>query len=270
MTPRSLTCCRHCGVAVVGFALLAFFAIAHANDESLLPSQLSISFGADEDGGREQSIDLLLNGLPFDASASAGGVATQDGISVANSDFDSNFDSDTFLWGVASDPLQTIEVGFDYSEWDSQNEFTISTRAPWIRLNADDISLSAVFFQRDIDIRLVNDEVLGVESDGYAVTVEWFGADDIWLGASASTHDYSRDVSRINNFLVFIRLSPAARVFAHGLEDRSQSVWIGAYVGEAIADLELQRAVSAVDESESRVLSATVDFPITNDIAINA
>jgi len=173
------------------------------------------------------------------------------------------------LGGMASDPLGSVEVGFDYSDWDSSDDFIIESRDLWLRFNGAFWSVTATHYNRDIFVRFLNRELVALDSTGSSLAADWYGDGDWWIGADYTTYNYSRDISLINRTRVFLHLAPAAQVYAFGLEDHSSSVWAGGFYESAVVGIEWRRGVTAVDDSATSVLTLSIEQPISDRWTLN-
>ncbi len=252
---------------VAGYCLLAGVLLSSPNraqgDEFRLPSRLAVNAGIDGDDTRDYTIGLSLNNLPLDASFYLAVVK------IENANPDREPGSDSVLVGLASDPLGSMEVGLNYSDWDSSDDFIIESRDLWLRVNGAFWSVTVTLYNRDVFVRLLNRELVAFESTGNSLGADWYGDDDWWVGAEYTTYNYSRDVSLINRTRVLLHLAPAARIYAFGLEDNSTSVWAGGFYENAAIDIEWRRGVSAVDDSATDVLTMSVEQPITDRWTVN-
>ena len=229
-----------------------------------LPSWVSFNAGSDQEGSTDQALDLVLNGLPLAASLRFSAVTTQHEVGGVA------FDTRSLAWGISSDPLEQLEVGFDWSEWDSRNEFAIDSRSPWLRFNATHFALTGRYHARDISAQRVDSRVVEFESTGYSLEFDYLGAETFWFGASHSNYNYSIDVTRINSDRILFSLSPAVRLYAFGLEDRATTVWYGLFIGDVSIDVTWRTSVSAVTAERANATTLSADYPLLDQLSINA
>ncbi|MEM7208191.1 MAG: hypothetical protein AAF434_10225 [Pseudomonadota bacterium] len=262
-----LFCFSRAGVSIV---LIMFTAPLCAQDFAEFPSSVSLGFGFDDADANDQSIDIVLNGLTFDSSLSLGFARGETRVDRPLSDLTDTFGIDSIQIGWASNPYSAIEFGADYSDWDSEGDFSIASIAPWLALSEGNWTLGLTAESRNIDARFGNGELASFDSRRYTLEVDWFSDDFYWLGASFSSADYSIDVSRIANSQAFIRLSPVARLFSFGLEDSAGELNAGTFLSDVLVDLSWRRSRSAVDDSEADTVSLAVNYPLEEDLYANA
>ncbi len=216
-----------------------------------LPSSLQVAAGADDDGGRDYSLDLDL-GL-------AGGQRLRFGAGQSRSgEGDDELLPQYVRLGAGSDPLDEVSVAVSLEDWGQEGEITTRTLRAEVGIGAGDWRLTLAPQMRAIRIFFATatqrfGERVEINSESLELRARVFVGDALSLSASLFDTDYSADPSALADAPVAL-ISSVTFDLAAGLEQRGGS--LGASLARPWGALSLDgvQTLSAVDDSVTRTL----------------
>ena len=227
-----------------------------------LPSLLSVEWLGGNDGRDDLFVDLDL---------SLGGPRLL--LSVTQSRVDnslSDYTTRSYVAGLYSDPLQTLNVGIEARQWGLTNNIRSRGLRAFFAYNARDASLSLRPQFRQIDLTTSDfcqqfpecPDQWRIQSRGISIDGNYYL--DAWgFTLGISLQNYDRDLQPLASRALIIRLfTPLALELATGLEDYGINAGIRYAFHGGLLSVNEYRSTSAVDGLVSWLTNARLSIDL--------
>ena len=242
--------------------------LADEAQEEALPSVLSLSYGADVDGGRNLfvSSNLRLNRY-LRLTLTYGDSNQNSNVSVVD------LDTKTYLAGLTLVADPDFSAGFEYEYWGEEDSLITKTGRLVFDVGIGDWMLTAAPEMRKITVYFSNTS-RDLDSKALAVTLGYYGWEKLSFSVGYTKYDYEKDVSKLDlNLFQLIALGRERALAIATLQNATDDhVWIAEasyYAQSAILGINWVQTVNAIDESTSYVTSGFITAEINANWTVN-